>query len=71
MPQLHIKIIKLTVNYAIKKLYLTSPAILAMCPKMWANELGIMPLSSGVERTPSMVNVLPVPVWPYANIVPE
>lgn len=37
---------------------------------MWANEFGIIPLSSGDVWDPSIVNVLPVPVWPYANIVP-
>ena len=30
----------------------------------------MMPLSSGTALTPSMVNVLPVPVCPYAKIVP-
>lgn len=38
---------------------------------MWANEFGMIPLSSGTARTPSMVKVLPVPVCPYAKIVPE
>ena len=37
---------------------------------IWANELGIMPLSSGFDRTPSIVKVFPVPVWPYATTVP-
>ena len=41
-----------------------------MQPNMWANELGMMPFISGIERTPSIVKVLPVPVWPYAKIVP-
>lgn len=31
----------------------------------------MIPLSSGTARTPSMVNVFPVPVCPYAKIVPE
>ena len=39
-------------------------------PDLWANELGIIPFNSGFERTPSIVNVLPVPVCPYANTVP-
>ena len=30
-----------------------------------------MPLSSGTALTPSMVNVFPVPVCPYAKMVPE
>ncbi len=30
----------------------------------------MMPRSSGTVRTPSIVNVFPVPVWPYAKIVP-
>lgn len=42
-----------------------------MWPNMWANEFGMIPLSSGTARTPSMVKVLPVPVCPYAKIVPE
>eukprot|EP00966_Prymnesium_polylepis_P272814 6302766-Prymnesium_polylepis.1 len=29
-----------------------------------------MPCSSGGSLAPSIVNVLPVPVWPYAKIVP-
>lgn len=48
-----------------------SPSAFAMWPNIWANELGMIPLSSGTARTPSMVKVLPVPVWPYAKIVPE
>ena len=47
-----------------------SPSALAMWPKTWAKELGMMPLSSGTALTPSMVKVLPVPVCPYAKIVP-
>ena len=31
----------------------------------------MIPRSSGTVRTPSIVNVLPVPVCPYAKIVPE
>lgn len=49
---------------------LISPSIFAMCPKIWAKEFGIIPRSSGIVRTPSMVNVFPVPVCPYAKIVP-
>lgn len=30
----------------------------------------MIPLSSGTALTPSMVNVLPVPVCPYAKMVP-
>ena len=30
--------------------------------------LGVMP---GLFDSPIMVNVLPVPVWPYAKIVPK
>ena len=51
--------------------YLVSPSALEMAPKIWAKELGMMPLSSGVFLSPSIVKVLPVPVWPYAKIVPE
>lgn len=51
--------------------YLVSPSAFAIWPNMWANEFGMIPLSSGTARTPSMVKVLPVPVCPYANIVPE
>lgn len=51
-------------------IYLVSPSALAMWPNIWAKELGMMPLSSGTARTPSMVKVLPVPVCPYAKIVP-
>ena len=51
--------------------YLVSPSALAIFPNTWANELGIIPLSSGIALTPSIVNVFPVPVCPYANIVPE
>ena len=47
-----------------------SPSIFAMCPNICAKEFGIIPRSSGTVRTPSMVNVLPVPVCPYAKIVP-
>lgn len=50
--------------------YLMSPSIFAMCPNICAKEFGIIPRSSGTVRTPSMVNVLPVPVCPYAKIVP-
>ena len=49
---------------------LISPSIFAMCPKICAKEFGIIPRSSGTVRTPSMVNVFPVPVCPYAKIVP-
>ena len=31
----------------------------------------MIPRSSGTVRTPSIVNVLPVPVCPYAKIVPK
>jgi len=31
----------------------------------------MMPLSSGTALTPSMVKVLPVPVCPYAKMVPK
>lgn len=51
--------------------YLVSPSALAMWPKICANEFGIIPLSSGTALTPSMVNVFPVPVCPYAKMVPE
>lgn len=51
--------------------YLVSPSAFAIWPNMWANEFGMIPLSSGTARTPSMVKVLPVPVCPYAKIVPE
>ena len=51
--------------------YLMSPSIFAMCPNICAKEFGIIPRSSGTARTPSMVNVLPVPVCPYAKIVPS
>jgi len=37
-----------------------------MCSKV----LGIIPLSSGGFALPSIVWVLPVPVYPYAKIVP-
>lgn len=50
--------------------YLVSSSALAMWPNMWAKELGIIPLSSGTALTPSIVYVLPVPVCPYAKIVP-
>ena len=50
---------------------LMSPSFLAICPKTCANEFGMIPRSSGTVRTPSIVNVLPVPVCPYAKIVPE
>ena len=50
--------------------YLMSPSIFAMCPNICAKEFGIIPRSSGTIRTPSIVNVLPVPVCPYAKIVP-
>ena len=50
--------------------YLMSPSIFAICPNICAKEFGIIPRSSGTVRTPSMVNVLPVPVCPYAKIVP-
>ena len=48
-----------------------SPSIFAMCPNICAKEFGMIPRSSGTVRTPSMVNVLPVPVCPYAKIVPS
>lgn len=51
--------------------YLVSPSALAMCPKIWAKEFGIIPLSPGTALTPSIVKVFPVPVCPYAKIVPE
>lgn len=51
--------------------YLMSPSIFAMCPNICAKEFGMIPRSSGTVRTPSMVNVLPVPVCPYAKIVPS
>lgn len=51
--------------------YLVSPSAFAIWPNMWANEFGMIPLSSGTARTPSIVKVLPVPVCPYAKIVPE
>ena len=43
---------------------------LAMCPKICAKVLGMIPLSCGDVFAPDMVYVLPVPVCPYANIVP-
>ena len=52
-------------------LYLVSPSAFAIWPNTCAKLLGVIPRSSGTVRTPSIVNVLPVPVWPYANIVPE
>ena len=48
-----------------------SPSFLAIWPNICANEFGMIPRSSGTVRTPSIVNVLPVPVCPYAKIVPE
>lgn len=51
--------------------HLVSPSAFAMWPNTWANEFGMIPLSSGTALTPSIVNVFPVPVWPYANMVPE
>lgn len=51
--------------------HLMSPSFLAICPNICANEFGMIPRSSGTVRTPSIVNVLPVPVCPYAKIVPE
>lgn len=50
---------------------LLSPSALAMWPKICAKEFGIIPRSSGTALTPSMVKVLPVPVCPYAKMVPE
>ena len=47
-----------------------SPATLAICPNICANEFGIIPRSSGTDLTPSIVKVFPVPVCPYAKIVP-
>ena len=32
--------------------------------KMWSNAAGVMPRSSGGSSFPSIVNDLPVPVWP-------
>jgi hypothetical protein len=39
-----------------------------MCLKICSMARGMMPLSSA-ELKPSMVYVLPVPVWPYAKMV--
>ncbi len=54
-----------------KQSHFVSPSAFEMWPKMWAKEFGIMPRSSGTARTPSMVKVLPVPVCPYAKMVPS
>lgn len=43
----------------------------AMWVKMCSNEFGMTPLSSGQSGFPSIVYVLPVPVCPYANMVPN
>lgn len=51
--------------------YLVSPSIFEIYPNIWANEFGIIPLRFGSVRTPSIVNVLPVPVCPYAKTVPR
>ena len=50
--------------------YLTSSSSLEIKPKICANEFGMIPLNSGTVLTPSIVKVFPVPVWPYAKIVP-
>lgn len=42
----------------------------AIAPNMCAKEFGMIPRSSGTVRMPSIVYVFPVPVCPYANIVP-
>ena len=46
------------------------PPRFSMLSKIWLKARGMMPRSSGGLFTPSIVKVLPVPVWPYAKIVP-
>lgn len=43
---------------------------LAISAKMWSTACGMMPRSTGGSSLPSMVCVLPQPVWPYAKMVP-
>ena len=38
--------------------------------KIYSNALGIIPFKFLSFESPSIVNVFPVPVYPYANIVP-
>jgi len=38
--------------------------------KIVSKERGMIPFNSASEGTPLMVNVFPVPVCPYAKIVP-
>ena len=42
----------------------------SIASKMWLKLRGITPRSSAGLSFPSMVCDLPVPVWPYAEIVP-
>ena len=49
---------------------MSEPPRVAIASKIWWKARGMMPRSSGGSFTPSIVNVLPVPVCPYAKIVP-
>ena len=42
----------------------------SMNPNICSKQLGMIPAYSGMEGTPSMVCVLPHPVYPYAKMVP-
>jgi hypothetical protein len=53
--------------YNSRKLALTrnyTPGVPLICLKIWSNDLGIIPLELGGSSLPSMVCVLPVPVYP-------
>jgi len=53
-----------TIVYVLRFANLWSPSNLEINPKIWANEFGMIPRKVGSDRTPSIVNVFPVPVWP-------